>query len=272
MKTRIISAAVAVVLAVIVLILHDTFVFPVAVAAISALAVFELLRAANCSSFSAPCVVTVAYSFLYFFCDFFKNSGELHYALKGLFAGAIAVCLLKMHEKLNFYHTAFMLASGLLVPASLASVVKLSDMKYGVFLVVLTLACAWLADSGAYFAGTFFGHTKLCPSISPKKTVEGVIGGAVSNALIALVMCLIYDKAIKDGAVGFNYLTVVLAAAAASVVGLLGDLTASLVKRQCGIKDYGNIMPGHGGAMDRFDSVLFVAPFMYALINMGLLF
>lgn len=262
----------AIVIAVIVLALHDTFVFPTAVAAITALAVWELIRAANCKRLVAPAVITVGYSFLYLFCDFFDDPGRIHFALKGVFAFGLVCCFLKMHESMSFWQAAFMGLCGLIVPPALGKVVAIADMKYGMFLVVLTLACAWLADSGAYFAGTFFGHTKLCPSISPKKTVEGVIGGCVSNALIALIMCLVYDKAVKGGDVGFNYLVVILAAAACAVIGLLGDLTASLIKRQCGIKDYGNLMPGHGGAMDRFDSVLFVAPFMYLMISSGLLF
>lgn len=272
MKTRIISAAVATVLAIIVLALHKTFLFPIAVGIIAAVGVFELLRAANCRQFPAPTAISVGYAFLYFFCDFAKDPAMMHYALKGIFALAIAICFFMAHEKMNFYHVAFMTASCMLVPAALGSLVRINDMKYGIFLVVLTLACAWFADSGAYFAGSFLGQHKLCPSISPKKTVEGVVGGAAANAVIALIFCLVYDKLMKDGAVGFNYIMIFLAGVVTSLVGLAGDLTASLIKRQCGIKDYGNLMPGHGGVMDRFDSVLFVAPFMYFLIRTGWLF
>lgn len=269
MKTRIISAAVAIVLAIIVLALHKTFLFPIAIGAIAALAVYELLRAANCKQFLLPTYVTVAYAFFYFFCGFSEHPGQWHYALKGALFAALALCFFAMHAKINFYHIAFMIASAMLVPAALATIVMINNMKYGLFLVVLTLSCSWFADSGAYFAGTFLGQHKLCPTISPKKTVEGVIGGAVTNAVIALLMCLVYDKIIKDSAVGFNYFMVFVAGVVTSIIGLMGDLSASLIKRQCGIKDYGNVMPGHGGVMDRFDSVLFVAPFMYFLINYG---
>lgn len=272
MKTRIISAAVAFVVALVVLILHDTIVFDIAIALVSAGAVFELLRAANCMKFAAPSAISIGYAFLYLFMNFADNSAVWHYGLKGVLAIGLALCFFRMHSEMNFYHVSFMAASALLVPAALATLVNMNNMRFGIFLVVLTLCYAWLADSGAYFAGTFLGKHKLCPTISPKKTVEGVAGGAVTNAVLGLILCLIYDKVIKDGAVDFNYLMVILVGFVSAIVGLAGDLSASLIKRQCGIKDYGNIMPGHGGVMDRFDSVLFVAPFMYFVIAAGLLF
>lgn len=127
---------------------------------------------------------------------------------------------------------------------------------------MLTLCGAWLADSGAYFVGTFLGRHKLCPNISPKKTVEGVIGGVITNGLIFVLLGLGYTKLIATGDVSANYILLFVLGMICALLGLLGDLSASLLKRQTGIKDYGNIMPGHGGVMDRFDSVLFVAPFM----------
>lgn len=272
MKTRIISAAVAFVVALIVLILHETILFEIAIALISAGAVFELLRAANCIRFKGPTIVAVVYASVYMFIGFTDKPYVWYYGLKVALVIAIALCFFKEHEEINFYHISFMLASALLVPATLGTLVDMNNLISGIFLVVLTLCCAWLADSGAYFAGTFLGKHKLCPKISPKKTIEGVCGGAVTNAVLCLILCLVYDKVIKDGAVDFNYLMVVLVGAVSSIVGLVGDLFASLIKRQCGIKDYGNIMPGHGGVMDRFDSVLFVAPFMYFVVSAGLLF
>jgi phosphatidate cytidylyltransferase len=142
--------------------------------------------------------------------------------------------------------------------------------EYGVFAVVLTLAGAWLADSGAYFAGTFFGKTKLCPVISPKKTVEGLIGGTVCNGVFLLIIAGVYNSLINKD-VHVNLIAVFIAGMLCSVIGLVGDLGASVIKRQAGIKDYGNIMPGHGGIMDRFDSVLTVTPFMFWMFTSGLL-
>lgn len=119
---------------------------------------------------------------------------------------------------------------------------------------------------GAYFAGTFLGKHKLCPEISPKKTVEGFIGGLLSNGVIFVVINLIYVVFFVEG-YKVNYVNTFILGLICAVLGTIGDLTASLIKRQCDIKDYGNIMPGHGGLMDRFDSVLFVVPFIYVYLN-----
>ena len=121
---------------------------------------------------------------------------------------------------------------------------------------------AWISDTGAYFAGTFFGKHKLCPEISPKKTVEGFFGGIVTDIVIMTVFSLIYS--LVTG-VHVHYWWLIFTAAVCSVISVLGDLSASILKRQQGLKDYGNIMPGHGGVMDRFDSVLFTVPAFYAL-------
>ena len=130
---------------------------------------------------------------------------------------------------------------------------------------------AWIADGGAYFAGTFFGKHKLCPEISPKKTWEGFFGGLVSAIVFAILLGFgyeLWDK-IFTGEQHFtvNVLVLGIIAVVCTFLGVLGDLVASLLKRQCGVKDFGNILPGHGGIMDRFDSVLFVAPFVYIAIQ-----
>ena len=137
---------------------------------------------------------------------------------------------------------------------------------------MLCLAGAWLGDSGAYFVGTFWKFWekhKLCPEISPKKTWEGAVGGVLTVGLVFALYAFGYQ--IVQGYRGYNfevnYLYLVIMGFICGVLGIIGDLSASLIKRQYGIKDFGNIMPGHGGLMDRFDSVLFVAPFMMFVLS-----
>ena len=108
--------------------------------------------------------------------------------------------------------------------------------------------------------GCAFGKHKLCPEISPKKTVEGAIGGIVGDLVVCLG--LTYAFSVYTG-VSINWLSFGIFLPFGAVAGILGDLCASIIKRQFGIKDYGNIMPGHGGVMDRFDSWIFVAPLLY---------
>lgn len=116
-------------------------------------------------------------------------------------------------------------------------------------------------DTFAYFTGMFLGKHKLCPNLSPKKTVEGAIGGMAGAAVLASLFEIFIIKG--ENAFSIHFIAMVLLG---SVISQLGDLSASSIKRRTGIKDYGNLIPGHGGIMDRFDSVLFVAPYLYIYI------
>ena len=133
--------------------------------------------------------------------------------------------------------------------------------------MLLTFICAWSCDTFAYFTGRFLGKHKLIPHVSPNKTVEGSVGGVVG----AMVICIVYLLIVKN-VFDTNMLTwsnVVVEGAVYGLVGgalsQLGDLIASAIKRDTEIKDFGWIFPGHGGFMDRFDSVMFIAPIMYIL-------
>lgn len=141
----------------------------------------------------------------------------------------------------------------------LAFLPLLRELPHGVGLIILSLGAAWLSDTGAYFAGRFFGRTPLHRALSPKKTVEGYVGGLV---VCALGLWLIAWLSVPY----FGPLDVLALAALAGTLGVLGDLTESLVKRATGVKDAGSIMPGHGGLLDRIDSLLFVAPVMYGYV------
>lgn len=144
-----------------------------------------------------------------------------------------------------------------------------TSLEFGALGALWVFVIAWITDSGAYFVGVTMGKHKIAPHISPKKSVEGSIGGVVVTVICAAVYYFIIVK------VGAQFDTRVLLSFMAmglvgSVLSQLGDFVASAVKRDSGIKDYGSILPGHGGLMDRFDSVVFIAPFVYyvmALIN-----
>ncbi|MBQ7784491.1 MAG: phosphatidate cytidylyltransferase, partial [Oscillospiraceae bacterium] len=129
---------------------------------------------------------------------------------------------------------------------------------------------AWIPDAGAYFVGTACGKHKLCPEISPKKTVEGAVGGLVVTAVVFAVYGFAYQqfmKSVHGIDFGVNYPALVLIMPIAAVISMVGDLSASLLKREYGIKDYGKLLPGHGGVVDRFDSVYFVLPYIMLVFN-----
>ncbi|MEE1043090.1 MAG: phosphatidate cytidylyltransferase [Clostridia bacterium] len=137
------------------------------------------------------------------------------------------------------------------------------NMYNGHLLVWLIFIGAFITDTAALFGGKFFGKHKLCPKLSPKKTVEGSISGVIGCILATLIYCLICQLGFG---VSPHYGQAIIIALGSSIVSQVGDLAASCIKRQFGIKDYGKIMPGHGGVMDRFDSILFVAPFVYYML------
>ena len=115
---------------------------------------------------------------------------------------------------------------------------------------------------GAYFVGSAIGKHKLCPNISPKKTVEGAIGGIISSIIVTAILALCFSKSIWLPLV----LTIPLC-----ILGMIGDLFASAIKRSVGLKDYSNLIPGHGGILDRVDSIIMIVPLMYVLISFGVL-
>lgn len=135
----------------------------------------------------------------------------------------------------------------------------------GLYTLGLILISSWITDCGAYLTGYFFGKNKLIPEVSPKKTVEGAIGGIISSVIGMMLYGLILNliTANLDGVTTAvpNYLVLALSGALLSVVSQTGDLIASVIKREHGVKDYGSIFPGHGGVMDRFDSVIAVSMF-----------
>lgn len=142
-----------------------------------------------------------------------------------------------------------------------------------VYFILLTLCFAWGGDTAAYFAGRAFGKHKLAPVVSPHKTVEGAVGGVVGSVVAGVLLTAVYTMLSANHDVisvqmrPEHYLVLVVLGAVASVLGILGDLFASAVKRQVGIKDYGTIFPGHGGILDRFDSVMFIAPFVAIVVR-----
>lgn len=165
---------------------------------------------------------------------------------------------------IGFYHVMLTLFSGVLVPVGLGCLVVLKCMEHGKYLVLLAVLLAFITDGGAYFAGMFLGKHRGVVKVSPKKSTEGFIGGFVTGIVFALAF-----GAVVQGAADLpvNYLSLALCGLFGAVATMLGDLSFSLIKREYGIKDYGNLLPGHGGMMDRFDSMVFCAPVVLFIVS-----
>lgn len=165
--------------------------------------------------------------------------------------------------KLSFQSVALCIAAGVILPMLLSSLVRIHSWEKGRHFVFVPFVFAFLSDTGAYFAGLKFGKHKLAPVISPKKTVEGVVGGVIVTILGMVIYCAVLQFGFKMQA---NYLLAVVYGLVGSLTSVFGDLCFSVVKRQTGIKDYGNLIPGHGGILDRFDSMMLAGPLAEVLL------
>ena len=267
MKQRIVSAIVGLAILAVVLLGFETLLLNTAVSLISILALYELFHAAGRLRHRQMAAATWIYAGLFpFFREFFDY--DLLPLVSLLYLLAMLAILLRNHRTIRFQDVLTAGAFGVMISASFTNVVLFRNNNGwlgGVFCVMILLGSAWFSDTCAYFTGRAFGKHKMAPVISPHKTVEGLIGGligsVVCNLLMAWALSLIFQ------AFGVAHTVQYFAVAAGTLLGsaasVIGDLTASTIKRQCGVKDFGNIMPGHGGVMDRFDSVLMVSPVIY---------
>lgn len=148
-------------------------------------------------------------------------------------------------------------------PVMFSFIYMTRELAYGIYIVWMIFISSWICDSCAYLSGMLLGKHKLAPKLSPKKSIEGAIGGVLGSALVGgLYAYFIVERVIIEQ--GITWIFVVIGGMGA-VISQIGDLAASAIKRNHEIKDYGHLIPGHGGIMDRFDSVIFTAPMIYAL-------
>ncbi|MCD7822907.1 MAG: phosphatidate cytidylyltransferase [Oscillospiraceae bacterium] len=261
MKTRIITAVVSLALLAVVLCFHSTIVLNIAVAALTAVMMFELFRAAKLLK-SILFAGSLCLSLFFPFAVRFLSMSGIYLAVIFAYIVLYALDVFIGYEKtdVGIYSTVALYSLLISLAMSSLCVIEASSEKYGLLILILTFCGAWLDDTGAYFAGTFLGKHKLCPKISPKKTVEGFIGGILTDVILFVIFGLVVDLVMVEAQV--NYILMAFLGAGCALLGVTGDLFASVIKRHCDVKDYGNLFPGHGGALDRFDSVVFVAPFM----------
>ena len=275
MKTRVISGIVGVLVAIVAVLKFYTPILDIAAFGIYVIAVFEICRVFKDGNSK---LVNTALMILGAVTLFGTKIGVAPMLITVVFIVAIVCIVVFDFENIKFVSIASSIAFSLYVLVGVYSVVglkyKLDFATYGwdaAFLFVLCAGIAWGGDIMAYFSGYLFGKHKMAPKLSPKKTVEGAIGGVLGSVVIAVIMMFVYSNVISVSNLGIlhslgrNYIVLIVIAAVGSFLGIIGDLFASAVKRQSGIKDYGTIMPGHGGVMDRFDSFLLVAPVIYLM-------
>jgi phosphatidate cytidylyltransferase len=237
-----------------------------AIGLISVLAVYEIITALGLAKHLILLVSSLLFSAVFPFLPtlFWHNAAYFIYTV------VIFSALIFYHSKLTFREIGVIYSMSLLIPSALGTIITLRDIggEHGMFYVIIGIFSAWTADVGAFFAGTFFGKHKLCPTISPNKTIEGVVGGFLLNTAAMLVFGYLFHAIYYAYSVRVSYLPLLLIGIFGTVISVIGDLSFSLIKRSCHIKDFGEIIPGHGGILDRFDSVIFEAPFVYFLVQL----
>ena len=273
MKQRLLSSALGLVLLFVVVVFFDTLLLNLAVSAVATLGVYELLDAAKLKmrSLMLPSLTLTAFVP---FVSIASLKPWLPY-LCYLFAILLFLVLLFRHPiRVEQIGLSFLMAVA--ISLSFSNLVFMRDeyeTPLALMYLVVALGSAWFSDASAYFVGRAIGKRPLAPTISPKKTVEGAIGGVIGCVICNLLAAFALSSLLNSpevnvyfgGSVQVYYLRLLLVSPVLSLLSMFGDLCASAVKRQFGVKDFGSIMPGHGGVMDRFDSVCFVLPFVYIL-------
>ncbi len=272
MKQRIITAAVLLCLFIPVVCFSHTVVFAAAMTLLSVAASYEMLHCIGVEKklyFAIP-------SYLLALCPMipyvtYGKDAVSPYPLLCAISAVYLIYLLTVtvfaRGELRFEVTASVFTSVLYVVITFSSIVALRYADGGEYIYLLVFLGPWVSDTFAYFCGMLFGKHKLIPEVSPKKTVEGSIGGIVFTAVGFVVYGLIVSR-ITDGGMELNYVLLAVTGMIVSVISQIGDLSASLIKRNYGIKDYGFIFPGHGGVLDRFDSVLLTAPVLLIVCSL----
>ncbi|WRS26197.1 phosphatidate cytidylyltransferase [Oscillospiraceae bacterium MB08-C2-2] len=268
MKTRIISAMVGLVILAVVLIFFDTLLLNAVVAFISLIAVHELLKATGITRHPALTAVGISLAAAIPMAQLGVFQRFLPVVF--LFVISLFLILFRQHALITIQQVAMTFFFSMIIPLFFVCIVFFRDHygpQQGLFYVLISLCAAWLCDSGAYFVGRAFGKHKLAPQISPKKTIEGSVGGALVATLLVFPVSLGFQWGMaKLGYnVTVNFLALGITFPLFCIAGMVGDLSLSVIKRQFNVKDYGKIMPGHGGILDRFDSVLFVLPLVYTV-------
>ena len=284
MKTRIITGLLAALFAVGLLVLigfgYASLLSPV-VSVFSAIAVHEIMRVTKCKNkvLTACAIVFSLFVTPYIAFDLEKYMPVPTSVLLTVYIIGMLVIMLKWYDKTKFENVTFAIFGSIAIPASISSLFKVINIgeenpdifqrSHIVFLILIGMFAAWLTDTFAYFFGSRFGKHKLAPKISPKKSVEGAVAGVVGTTVVIIITYFICDKFFFHLDT-LNVFMVIIASVIMCIMGMLGDLSASVIKRNYGEKDFGTLFPGHGGVLDRIDSFLFAAPTLYVLIEIFL--
>ncbi len=263
MKTRIIAGAVLVVVLLITVLVAPKWVAAVVFGLMLAIAAYELLYRTGLVRHLRLVLYSAVMAFGLSIWSFFGAVHEIAVIGVLVFIIALFAEMMADHIKVRIEMLGMCLMAGLAVPYLLTALVRILMMKLGRYMILIPFIVAYANDAGAYFVGMRFGKHKLAPVVSSNKTFEGLAGGLLGAVVGMMLYAVVLQLAFKFQV---NFAYALLYSLIGGGVGVFGDLCFSVIKRQTGIKDYGNLIPGHGGVLDRFDSVMTVAPVMEVLM------
>ena len=273
MKTRIISGVLMALIVILVLLAGfnlSPIIITGFVAVIAAIGCFELVN--NAAGIKSRLAVygACAFTVLFILARDYNIVSTLWYGeVAATFFSIIyflfaAFCVLKNLKDFNLSHISVLCAMPIVLGYAFSTLGLIISKSGNIYYLLLLFNFSSVCDMGAYFVGVTMGKHKLCPNISPKKTIEGAVGGIVSSIVVSLILIFCFGQTDK------MILTLILTVPFC-IIGMLGDLFASSIKRSVGLKDYGSLIPGHGGILDRVDSILMIAPLLYFFMCTGVI-
>lgn len=263
MKTRILSAAVLVPILLLLILVLDKIYAAVVMGLLLAIGTYELLYRTRLVMRPRLVIYASAMAFAVAMWSYYDAIHAFFLLMIMVYFMLLFAEMMMDHVKVRIEMLGVCLVAGLIIPYMLSSLIRILILNLGRYVIVIPFIIAFMSDAGAYFVGIRFGKHKLAPVVSPNKTIEGVGGGLAGSMIGMLLYAIVMDLFLKFDV---NYGFAILYGLAGSCVGTFGDLCFSVIKRQTGIKDYGNLVPGHGGVLDRFDSILAVASLIEALL------
>lgn len=269
MAKRILVGAIFVPLLLAVMLLLPSIAWTAVVCFISAMAAFELMRATGEGKVSLPMRAAAILSAALLPLGNWAGLGTAWTNLLSFVVMAVCFwCAIRAYDghsaPVGFFHVLVCLFGGVMIPLALSALVELRCMGQGKYLVLIAVLLAFVTDAGAYFAGVFFGRHRGITKVSPNKSLEGYIGGFAFGVVFAVLYGLVIGKLAGQSA---NLLSLALCGLFGALATEVGDLAFSFVKRQYGVKDYGHLLPGHGGMLDRFDSMIFCGPVVLFIVR-----
>ena len=232
-------------------------------ALLMAIGAYELLYGTGLVKHSRLVLYSCVMAFAVTLWSYYNAVQAYLYLLVLAFTVALFCEMMVDHVKVRLSALAECYLGGFLVPFLLSAVIRILALKIGRYMVLIPFIIACVNDAGAYFVGMRYGRHKLCPVVSPNKTIEGMLGGVAAAVLSMMLYCLMLQ--LVEG-FRINYFYGLIYGVVGAAAGVFGDLCFSIIKRQTGIKDYGNLIPGHGGVLDRLDSMMIVAPLVEVLL------